>query len=158
MTAKVPAEDAAPLLSVPVHEDGQLLTTSRALLAALERLLERPYAPQPAGTGTGHWIATAANTLYPAVLSGVLGQVWNRPVQKIKLSVGAAGLVVIGNSLAAPGAASYGEIVRFKAPAAGVFDFDFGQGLPPAALGGNGQFTFWSDTAGLVVDIEVQHG
>src|ERR1035437_5963599 len=91
---------------------------------------------------------SAATIEIMATCSGVLGQVWNRPIIKIKVSTSAKALVVIGVGLT-PGASGYGEIVRAAAPAAGVFDFDFGEGLPPGTFGsGNSQWVYWSDTAG----------
>jgi hypothetical protein len=153
-----PVAETHELVSVPVHDDAVLAAVCD-LAAAVAALAARPYAPQPAGIGTGHWTPAVLNTLYPAVLTGALGQSWNRPILKIKLSVSAAALIVIGSAGAlSPGAASYGELVRFRAPAAGVYDFDYGQGMPPAAFGGNGQVAYWSDTAAITVDIEVQHG
>jgi hypothetical protein len=109
------------------------------------------------GIGTGTWTATAANTLYPAVLVGPQGQNWVRNIRQVIVSVSAAARVVIGGQNISAGQVANGELIRFKAYGAGTFTFNFGEGILPGALGAGGQTQFWSDTAGVVIDIMVVH-
>jgi hypothetical protein len=142
--------------AIPV-DDAEARALLERVASACEALLVKPRVA-PSSVGTGHWTATAANTLYQAALTGPMGGSWVRAIRTVTLSVSAAGLVVIGNSQIAPGGIAYGEFIRWKAAAAGTYTFDFGpEGLLPGAMGGNGQFLFWSDTAGLVIDITVVH-
>ncbi len=161
MAADPRTEEPGALLSVPVHEDGELAATAFALLEAAGALLTAPHPPRPAGVGTARWQPAAANTVYPAILTGPMGERWNRPIQKITLSLKEAAapvLVVIGNSQIVGGQVTYGEIVRVNVTAAAAVTIDFGEGLPPAAPGGTGQFLYWADVGQVNIDVAVQHG
>ncbi len=141
---------------VPVH-DADLLAAALAIEAACLAVLARPNVAA-SGVGTGHWTAAAPYQLYQAVLTGPQGGSWVRAIRQVTVSVSAKALVVIGNSRLIAGAIVDGEVIRWAAAAAGTYTFDFGpEGLLPGAMGGGGQFLFWTDTAGLVIDIAVVH-
>jgi hypothetical protein len=139
---------------VPVH-DADLLAAALAIEGACLAVLARPNVAA-SGVGAGHWTATLANTLYTAVLTGPQGDHWVRAIRSIVLSLSAAALVVVGNNRLVPGGIADGELVRWRAAAPGTYTFDFGpEGILPGAMGSSGQSLFWTDTAGLVVDIMV---
>ncbi len=145
-------------LAIPVCDDVANAKLEQ-INKGIQALVTRPNVA-PFGTGSGHW-APGDTAAHPAVLSGPQGQNWNRAVRTVFISMSAAATLVIGCSTIIAGQVSSGELIRFKAPAAGVFTFDFGkEGILPGVLGssGDGRILYWTDTGGLVVDILVVHG
>jgi hypothetical protein len=156
-----PEPQPTDLVRVPVHDEeaAQCLAAIAASLVVLEG---QTRALVPAGSGSGHWVP-GDNKLHAAQLSGVLGSYWNRPLLQAVVSLYSGGTLIVGNhNIAAAGAptqVSDGEILRVHAPAGGGVYIIPLLGLPPAAMGQAGQqFFYWTDSSGLVIDIQILHG
>jgi hypothetical protein len=122
----------------------------------------------PSASSTALWLPAAANTLYPATLTGSSG--WDpfnpssglnvmRAIRRIIISNSVPARLVIGtNSLTiAGGAAGLNEVLRVTLYTPGCWTFDFAEGLAPD-FAGPGQWKYYSGTAGAAFDVTVLHG